>query len=131
MRPVVLRLLLLLLLLAVTLLVTRSTERMSLRTILTLLVLLSVSGTITLLVFGGLFKAKYPYLGDFEGDYAATASVCFQSALAFSALGAASALGLPLVHWWWERRLARRRALRSLEDPSKSARVRFVATSSF
>jgi hypothetical protein len=95
-----------------------------------LLLFLSVTGTITLLVFGVLFKNNYQYLGEYEGDYAATATVCFQSALAFAVLGILSALAMPVAACY-ERRKARRRALVGRTSASKISTANFTPAESW
>lgn len=91
-----------------------------------LLLLLSFAGTGMLLVLGALFKNNYPYLGDYEGDFAATASVCFRSALAFTGLGVLSILALPVAAWY-ERRKQRRQLLEARQAASRNSAVKFAA----
>ena len=91
-----------------------------------LLALLSASGAVGMAVFGALFRSRYPYLGEFGGEFLQAARTCFHTAIAFAVTLAAS-LAVLAVTAWVNRRRQRRRHL-ALAPSWPGPGTRFTST---
>ncbi|KAK4534026.1 hypothetical protein CDCA_CDCA01G0051 [Cyanidium caldarium] len=90
-----------------------------------LLALLSASGVLGMTAFGALFRSRYPYLGEFGGEFQQAARTCFHTAIAFAVTLVAS-LAVLVVAVWVNRRRRRRHLALAPSWPGPS--TRFTST---